>query len=242
MGVFDRMGRVAMANVNSLLDRAESPEKSLSLTLTEMREHLRDARREVVRSVVAEKQLRRKLDELDAEIERWVGRAELAIRRGRDDLARAALSQKRRLAERRAQTEKLRLEQRGEALSMKSELENMERKLAGFTARKGTLAVLAQQARAGGGAEGLGATGAESPLSAFDDLEERLANVDVMFDAQREVDAVLSRSARPDGMSAAEVEAGFAALEGAAGADRDSAESGLDDELAELKKKYRVET
>ena len=53
MGIFERMGRVASANLNALLDAADSPEKSLDLTLREMRDQLRAARREVVRALAA---------------------------------------------------------------------------------------------------------------------------------------------------------------------------------------------
>ena len=68
MGIFERMSRVASANFNALLDRADSPEKSLELTLHEMREQLRAARREVVRSVAAEKQLGNKAEELGGDV------------------------------------------------------------------------------------------------------------------------------------------------------------------------------
>ena len=98
MGIFERMGRVASANFNALLDRADSPEKSLDLTLREMREQLRAARREVVRSLAAEKQLRNKVAELERDVTRWASRAELAVKQGNDALARDALAFKRRVA------------------------------------------------------------------------------------------------------------------------------------------------
>src|SRR5688572_33303057 len=98
MGIFERMGRIASANFNSLLDSADSPEKSLDLTLREMREQLRAARREVVRGLAAEKQLRNKVADIGREVTRWESRAELAVRHGKDELARDALAQKRRLA------------------------------------------------------------------------------------------------------------------------------------------------
>src|SRR5688572_30464222 len=132
MGIFERMGRVASANFNALLDRADSPEKSLDLTLHEMREQLRAARREVVRSVAAEKQLASKVGDLAREITRWEERAELAVRSEKDDLARAALGQKRRMVAERDRTEALRIQQLQEALEMKAELERMERKLEDF--------------------------------------------------------------------------------------------------------------
>ena len=243
MGIFERMGRVASANFNSLLDRADSPEKALDLTLSEMREQLRAARREVVRSLAAEKQLQNKSLELEREVARWESRAELAVRHARDQLARDALVQKRRLADERERVEKIRLEQHHNAVEMKAEFERMERKMEEFAARKGTIAVLARQAAAGGGAVALGAVGrGETPLSAWQELEDRMDSVDTVFEAQREVDAVLSEGRGPGGMTAAEVEAQFMALERGGANHKEVPSSGVDEELNALKKKYRVQT
>jgi phage shock protein A len=240
MGIFERMGRVASANFNALLDRADSPEKSLELTLHEMREQLRAARREVVRGVAAEKQLASKVADLGRDVSRWEARAELAVRSGKDDLARAALAHKRRLAADRDRTEALRIQQRENALEMKAEFERMERKLEDYSARKGTLAVLAKQAAAGGGPEGL-ASGAGETLSAWQDMEDRLDNIDTIIEAQREVDAELARGGRPGGMSAAEVEAEFVRLERTTtGPASEAGPDDLEQELSALKQKYRV--
>jgi phage shock protein A len=240
MGIFERMGRIASANFNSLLDRADSPEKALDLTLREMREQLRGARREVVRSLAAEKQLQNKVGELQRDVARWESRAELAVRHGKDDLARDALAHKRRLAAERDRVERLRIEQGLNAAEMKAEFERMERKMEEFAARQGTIAVLARQAAAGGGSESLGVVGrGESPLSAWQDMEDRLDSIDTVFEAQREVDAALSEGRGPGGMTAAEVEAQFAALERGA-PQSEPLSTSVDDELQALKKKYRV--
>jgi phage shock protein A len=240
MGIFERMGRVASANFNALLDRADSPEKSLELTLHEMREQLRAARREVVRSVAAEKQLGTKVADLARDVTRWEERAELAVRSDKDELARGALGQKRRLAAERDRTEALRIQQRQNALEMKAEFERMERKLEDFSARRGTLAVLARQAATGGATEGL-ASGTSETLSAWQDMEDRLENIDTIMEAQREVDAELARSARPGAMSPAEVEAEFVRLErGSPAPSSEAAPDDLDQELTALKRKYRV--
>jgi phage shock protein A len=240
MGIFERMGRVASANFNALLDATDSPEKSLDLTLREMRDQLRAARREVVRSVAAEKQLKNSVAELDREISLWESRAELAVRRADDQLAKDALAQKRRVVGERERTEALRVQQRQSALEMKAEFERMERKMEEFSARQGTIAVLARQAATGG----LGERG-ETPLSAWQEMEDRLDNVDVVFEAQREVDEALAERRGPGGMTRAEVEAQFAALERASDKEPASlpaskANAELDAELSALKKKYRV--
>lgn len=244
MGIFQRIGRVASANFNALLDRADSPEKALDLTLREMREQLRAARREVVRSLAAEKQLHNKGVELDREVARWASRAELAVRHGKDELARDALAHKRRLAAERERVERLRADQQQNASEMKAEFERMERKMEEFAARQGTIAVMARQAALGGGSEALGAGKGETPLSAWHDMEDRLDSVDAVFEAQREVDEVLEEGRGPSKLSAAEVEREFQRLErGGGGPDSaGSAPDGVDEELQALKKKYRVQT
>lgn len=210
MGIFERMGRVASANFNALLDAADSPEKSLDLTLREMRDQLRAARREVVRALAAEKQLTVKVAELGGEVARWQARAELALRRGDEALARDALAQKRRVAEEQDRSERLRSEQRQVALDLKADFERMERKMEEFSARQGTLAALARRAAA---SDPPPPRGSESPIAAWQDMEDRIDQLDVMADAQREVDEALAGGRVPGGMTAAEVEARFAALE-----------------------------
>src|SRR5260370_33867898 len=96
MGIFDRMGRVIQSNLNALLDKAEDDKKLIELNLDEMGEQIKAGHQEVVQAVAAEKQLRKKCDDLQVEVERWDKRAELALKSGDEPLAREALKQKRR--------------------------------------------------------------------------------------------------------------------------------------------------
>ncbi|MCA9624781.1 MAG: PspA/IM30 family protein, partial [Myxococcales bacterium] len=129
MGIFDRMGRVISSNLNSLLDKAEDPGKSLDLTITEMGDSLRSAKKEIVTALGTQKVLGKKVDELDAEVEKWERRAELALKSEDEDLAREALKQKKRTIAERDRAEAQRAEQRGVVLTMKREMERMEQKL-----------------------------------------------------------------------------------------------------------------
>src|SRR5262245_56112923 len=112
MGIFDRMGRVISSNVNSLLDKAEDPKKSIDLLLEEMKEQVRAGKKEIVEGLAAEKMLRKKVDELDVEVEKWERRAELALKADDEKLAREALVQKKRAVGERDRAEALRAEQR----------------------------------------------------------------------------------------------------------------------------------
>ncbi len=242
MGIFDRMGKAISSNFNALLAGLEDPRKSVEQTLLDMREQIRAARREVVGAVAAEKQLRGKLDELAQQAEKWAGRAELAVKNGDDELAREALLQKRRVTGEMDRAEALRGEQRAAAHEMKSELERMEQKVNEYEHKKGTLAAQAAQARAGGGADGLGAkrVGGEA-FAEFRRMEDQIEAVETTVQAQRELDGVLNASG-PGGLSRDEVEAKFRALEAGVGpAGEQLKKSEVDDELQAIKQRVRVE-
>lgn len=243
MGIFDRMGRVISSNFNSLLDKADDPRKSIEQTLREMRDQIKAARQEVVRAVAAEKQLRQKTTELDTELEKWSKRAELAVKHDDDDLAREALMQKKRVTGERDRAEALRAEQRGAALEMKAELERMEQKLTELEAKKSTIITRAKQAKAGGGAEGLGASGGTSAFEEFRRMEDQISGVETAVQAQREVEEALGGGRGPGGLTKEEVEAKFRSLEhGGGGPDAPKGGGEVEEELQALKKKVRIGT
>lgn len=238
MGIFDRMGKVISSNVNALLDKAEDPKKSLDLIVEEMKDQIRAAKKELVEAVGAEKVLRKKVDELDAEVEKWERRAELALKAEDEKLAREALVQKKRVVAERDRAEALRAEQRSTVLNMKAELERMEAKQEELESRKGTLAAQMKQAKAGGGAEGLGQRGSGGGAFAeFRRMEDHIEGKVAEAAAHGEIDEAL----RGGGMSASELESKFAQLEGKGSPEPGSAGGqAVDDELAALKKKLRI--
>ena len=243
MGIFDRMGKVISSNFNALLDKAEDPRKSIDLTLDEMHQQLKAARQEVVRSVAAEKQLRKKVEELDVQVTTWEKRAELAVRHGDDELAREALLQKRRVTGERDRAEALRAEQRGNALEMKRELERMEAKVEEITARKGTLVAKAQQAKLAAETSGAPRVGGGA-FAEFRRMEDQIEGVETAIAAQNEVDSAL-RDESPSGLSRADVEARFRELEGVGKytePGKATPTSAVDDELSALKKKIRIDS
>ncbi|HEY4107151.1 MAG TPA: PspA/IM30 family protein [Polyangiaceae bacterium] len=240
MRILSRVAQVMSANFNALLDKADDPRKSLELTLEEMRDQINVARKEVVSAVGSEKRLKKRVEELDQEVEKWNGRAELAVRSNDDALAREALLQKRRAVADRDRAEAERGEQRASALEMKEALERMEHKVKEFELRKGTIATRAEQARAGGGVESLGRKG-EGPgaFEEFRRMEAKVENAEHTVSALGEVENVL-QDRGPSGMSKAEVEAKFRALE--SGTAASPAKSEVDDDLQALKKKIRIQT
>jgi phage shock protein A len=234
MGIFDRMGRVISSNLNTLLDKAEDPKKLLELNVSEMDEQVKHAQEEVISAVAAEKQLRKKAEELLADQERWDKRAELALKSGDEALAREALKQKKRVTGEAAAAEQARAAQRDAALTMKAELERMREKLAEIKMKKGAIATRAVQAQAGSGSEGLGARGGTSAFDNFRKMEEKIEGREAETSAMAEVDEAIRGGAAPPG----DLEATFRKLEGEVG--KGGVPSDIDDELAALKKRIRV--
>ena len=100
MGVFSRFKDIVSSNLNSLLDKAEDPQKLIRLMIQEMEETLVELKAGCAKAMADRKTLDRELAEAEALSATWEQRAGLAVDKGRDDLAREALAEKRRFLDR----------------------------------------------------------------------------------------------------------------------------------------------
>ena len=94
MSIFTRFKDIVNSNINSLLDKAEDPEKMLRLMIGEMEDTVIDLKTTTAARMAEAIRSEKKVEEAKATVERWQARAELAIEKGKDDLAREALIEK----------------------------------------------------------------------------------------------------------------------------------------------------
>ena len=100
MGIFTRVRDIISSNINAMLDKAEDPEKLVKLMIQEMEDTLVEVKASCASAMAIKKRIQRASNELNSKIEEWGRKAELAISKGREDLAREAIVEKRRLRDR----------------------------------------------------------------------------------------------------------------------------------------------
>ena len=146
MGVFSRLSDIVNANLNSLLDKAEDPEKIVRLMIQEMEDTLVEVRSAAAKVIAERKERERQLSLLDDEQSDWEQKAELALRKGREDLAKAALSHKAALTDQSEQV-KRDLGVLGDNLTkLNDDIAKLQAKLQDAKARQRTIVIRAQNA------------------------------------------------------------------------------------------------
>jgi phage shock protein A len=123
MGIFSRLSDVVNSNIHAMLDKAEDPEKMVRLIIQEMEDTMVEVRSTAVRALARKKEIQHALDQRRHDAEDWAAKAELAVTRNRDDLARGALG-----ARERAVAQAAHLEQ--EATALELEIDKLDRDIA----------------------------------------------------------------------------------------------------------------
>jgi phage shock protein A len=140
MGIFSRLADIVNSNINAILDRAQDPEKIIRLIVQEMEDTLVEVRSSAVRTIAEKKEIERRLGTLEREQEEWQRRAELAVTKAREDLAKAALHAKARVVEA-LSTLKRQHQQIEEALARQNEdIGKLQAKLADAKTREKAIA------------------------------------------------------------------------------------------------------
>src|SRR5690606_26801843 len=139
MGIFSRLSDIINSNITVLLDKAEDPEKMVRMVIQEMEETLVEVRSNSARIIADKKELVRRNAKLEQQARDWEAKAELALSKGREDLAKAALLEKAAVNEMVAQVngDLVRLDESLDKLSV--EIEQLQAKLNEARSRQKTI-------------------------------------------------------------------------------------------------------
>ena len=130
MGIFTRFRDIISSNLNSMLDKAEDPEKLIKLMIREIEDTLIELKAACAGVMASKKKVERRLEGIKDREQHWTQRARLAVDKGRDDLAREALVEKRRFADMIHALEEERIEHGAIVAQYKDDIRQLEEKLA----------------------------------------------------------------------------------------------------------------
>jgi phage shock protein A len=179
MGIFSRFSDIVNSNLNSILDAAEDPEKLVRLMIQEMEDTLVEVRSTAARAIADRKEITRSLANLEAEARDWQAKAELALDKNREDLAKAALAEKSRAT---AGIDALRVQHKalGDGLDkLNDDVIRLEEKLVDAKARQ--QAIVARQRTASRRLEArkrLHSARIDDALIRFDQFERRIDDIE----------------------------------------------------------------
>ena len=214
MGLFDRLSRVVRANINDLVSKAEDPEKVLEQAVIDMQEDLVQLRQAVARSIATQKRTEQQYNKNQSEANNWQQRAQLALSKGDENLAREALVRKKSFADTAASLKSQLDQQSNQVTTLKRNLIAVESKISEAKTKKDMLRARANAAKANRQLQdSVNNIGTKSAMGAFERMEDKV----MQLEAESETASELGGTG---------IEQQFAALE---------AGSGVDDELAAMK-------
>ncbi len=221
MGIFSKFSTLIKSNINDLINRAENPEKMLNQIILDMRDQLAKAKREVAAAIADERKLRGQLDDEVKQSREWEKRAMLAVRQGRDDLAKQALVRQQEHAERAAALDQTWRAQSAETEKLKGSLRQLNDKIEEAKRKRNLL--IAKQKRAQAQRrihETMSGLSDTSAFEAFNRMADKIEEEERRSLAQAEVTEALAGDT---------LETEFLRLEAG------SEDAGVDDRLTALK-------
>ncbi len=226
MGMIERLKTVISSNINSLISKAENPEKMLNQMIIDMNEQLIESKKAVAMAIADEKKLERDLMENRTKADEWEKKAMLAVRAGRDDLAKEALLRKQEFEGYANQLAQQWEAQKQSVEKLKEALRQLQSKIEEANRKKNILIARAKRAEA---QQRINQTmsslsGNKSAFDTFERMERKVDEIEASAEAMKELD---------EASSGASLEKQFAQLE--------SSPQAADAMLEELKKKMLTE-
>ena len=214
MGFFDRLSRLIRANANAAVGAMEDPSKILDQSVADMQSDLIKLRQAVATAIASQKRIQNQAEQADSQAKTWYERAELALKKGEEDLAREALGRRKTCQDTATALNTQLQSQAGQVDQLKKSLVSLESRIAEAKTKKDMLKARAQAAQAQEQLQSaVGSLGTNSSMAAFERMEEKVQTLEARSQAAAE-------------LAGADLESQFAALEGA---------PEVDDELAALK-------
>ena len=176
MSIFTKLSTVIKSNINDLISRSENPEKMLNQIILDMRDQLAKAKREVAAAIADERKLRASLDAEVKEVRQWEHRAVLAVKEGRDDMAKQALVRQQEHKERASTLDETWRAQAAETEKLKGSLRQLNEKIEEAKRKRNLL--VAKQRRAQAQRRIHETMSGLSNTSAFDAFERMADKVD----------------------------------------------------------------
>lgn len=189
MGIFKRIADLIRANVNELLDRAEDPETMLRQMIRDMEESIREGRQALASAIAQGHLLRKQCQEQEQKAREWLEKAELALEKGEEDLARQCL-QRKKSCEQAAAAARAQLEEHERSVAAaRADLETLETKVAQARNRLQVLIARKRSAEASKlvGQQLAGITRDTSAFDTFERMEEKIERLEAEARAAKEI-------------------------------------------------------
>src|SRR5262245_40599203 len=175
MAILERVTTLVRANLNDLIDRAEDPSKMIKQVILDMENQLLQVKTQVAISIADEHMLEKKRKEQETAAADWLRKAELAVDRGQDDLARAALERHKSSERTAASFAEQVADQRTQVVTLKTALGKLEQKLAEAQAKSDMLLAQHRRARAlGKASDARMAIGSASTIRTFERMKDKV--------------------------------------------------------------------
>jgi phage shock protein A len=188
MGFFDRIWRVIRANLNSLVAQAEDPEKILEQVVLDMQDDLIQLRQAVAQAIATQKRTERQYSQAQTTAEEWYRRAQLALQKGDEELAREALVRRKSYDETATAMKAQLAQQVGVVDQLKQNMKKLESKIAEAKTKKDLYIARARSAKATQQINDMmGNMGTGSAMEAFGRMEEKVLQLEAQSEAITEL-------------------------------------------------------